>query len=54
MAINREWHERHRMPERATIEQRMEWHLEHSRNCSCRPIPEKIVKEMKRRGIRPK
>ncbi len=33
------WHRRHRMPARATIEQRVAWHLEHQRHCACRPIP---------------
>ncbi len=40
------------MPKNATFEQRLEWHLEHQKNCSCRrELPEKLVLEMKKRGI---
>ena len=49
--LNREWHLAHKMPARATLEQRLEWHLEHARHCSCRPIPDGIAREMKRRGM---
>jgi len=40
------------MPKNPTIEQRIKWHLEHIKNCKCRPIPEKIIEEMKKRGIK--
>jgi len=30
------------------MQQRIKWHLEHSRNCGCREIPEKIIQEMER------
>jgi len=43
---NKEWHEKHRMPKNATLAQRMAWHLEHAKNCSCRPIPDKLKQEM--------
>ncbi|MCH6232852.1 hypothetical protein [Cognataquiflexum rubidum] len=49
--INKEWHEQHKMPKNPTIEQRMAWHLAHSKNCSCRKIDGKLAEEMKRRGI---
>ncbi len=49
--INREWHHAHRMPVNATMEQRLEWHLEHVKYCGCRPIPAKIAEEMKKRGM---
>lgn len=39
---NRECHEQHRMPPKATTDQRIAWHLEHARHCSCRPMPEKL------------
>ena len=35
-AINREWHEAHRMPQKATEEQRGRWHSEHVEACECR------------------
>jgi len=40
------------MPKNPSIDQRIKWHLEHQKNCSCRPIPEKLAEEMKKRGIK--
>jgi hypothetical protein len=34
------------MPKNPTLEQRIEWHLEHQKNCKCRPIPEKLLREI--------
>lgn len=47
--LNKEWHLAHRMPKNAGIEQRIAWHLEHSKNCNCRPIPEKLKAEIKKK-----
>lgn len=41
MAINREWHEAHRMPKNATRDQRGEWHASHVEECGCREPSEK-------------
>ncbi|MBI4618672.1 MAG: hypothetical protein HY739_00670 [Desulfobacterales bacterium] len=49
--LNADWHHKHRMPANATMEQRIEWHSEHVKHCACRPIPEKVAEEMKKRGI---
>lgn len=52
MKINKEWHEKNKMPKSATFEQRVKWHLEHLKNCSCRrEIPKKLAGEMKRRKM---
>lgn len=52
MKINKAWHEQHIMPKNASFEQRVAWHLEHLKHCSCRrEIPKKLAEEMKRRGI---
>lgn len=51
MKINKEWHLQHPMPHGASIEQRIEWHLEHYRNCRCREIPGKLLEEIKKRNI---
>ena len=51
MKINKAWHERHKMPRNATLEQRLEWHLAHSFNCSCREMPTKIREELEARGL---
>jgi hypothetical protein len=51
--INEKWHAGHRMPPRATLEERVAWHVDHARNCGCWPeLPPSIVAELKRRGER--
>lgn len=50
--LNKEWHLNNKMPEKATLEQRIAWHLEHVKYCSCRDIPEKLKEEMKKRKIK--
>lgn len=49
--INADWHLQNKMPEKATIEERIKWHIEHAKNCKCRPIPEKLMTEIKKRKI---
>ncbi len=39
MKTNKAWHERHRMPKNAALEQRLDWHLQHAANCGCRDMP---------------
>jgi dihydrofolate reductase len=39
MTINKTWHRAHRMPARATPEQRAVWHAAHANACGCRPMP---------------
>ena len=46
--INREWHEKHRMPKNATHAQRIEWHLEHAKHFNCRSVPEKLKQEIEK------
>ncbi len=48
MKINAEWHKKNRMPPKATLEQRIKWHLEHQKNCNCREIPAKLLAEIKK------
>jgi hypothetical protein len=52
MKINKEWHAKNRMPKNPTLEQRIIWHLEHSKNCKCRPMPEKLKAEFFKRKKR--
>jgi hypothetical protein len=42
MKTNKAWHAAHRMPPKATREQRVHWHAAHAQACACRPIPEGI------------
>jgi hypothetical protein len=48
MQINKAWHLKHRMPKNATTEQRMQWHIEHSKHCSCREMPPAIKAVIKK------
>lgn len=52
MKINKAWHLINQMPKNPTFEQRVKWHLDHQKNCSCRAIPEKLLEEMKNRGVK--
>jgi hypothetical protein len=49
--LNRDWHKGNRMPVKASLEQRLKWHMEHSKNCKCRPMPDKIIEELKKRNM---
>ena len=51
--INAAWHKANRMPPRATLDQRVAWHLAHRKACQCRTdLPATIVAELKRRGAK--
>ena len=52
MTINKDWHLANRMPKNPSLDQRIKWHLEHAKNCQCHPIDEKILAEIKKRGIK--
>lgn len=51
MKINAEWHGANKMPKNPTLDQRIEWHLEHVKNCPCRPLQGKILEEIKKRKL---
>jgi hypothetical protein len=51
--LNREWHEQHRMPARATLDQRIAWHEAHANACGCRPMPASVVAALAERGRQP-
>lgn len=41
------------MPKNATFQEKVQWHTEHNKNCSCHPgFPKKLEEEMKKRGIK--
>lgn len=50
-SINREWHATHRLGDKASADERIAWHLEHTAHCRCRPIPAGVLKLMASRGI---
>lgn len=51
--INKEWHEQHAMPKNPSLQQRIDWHLAHTKACNCRPIPQGILKALQDRVQQP-
>lgn len=52
MKINKAWHEKNKMPKNPKFEERVKWHLDHQKNCSCRQIPQKLTDEMIKKGVK--
>jgi len=50
MTINRQWHEAHKLPRNASLEERIDWHMLHAEHCGCRPMPDSIRRELEARG----
>ena len=48
---NKTWHQANKMLKNPTLEQRVDWHLEHAKNCKCRPIPKKLKLEIEKRNM---
>ena len=48
--LNAKWHQANRMPPRASLDQRVTWHVAHAKACTCREMPASIVAELRRRG----
>jgi hypothetical protein len=36
MKINATWHKTHRMPKNASLEEKIKWHMGHTKHCLCR------------------
>ena len=51
MSINPTWHKANRMPPKATLDQRVNWHLEHKKACASRDIPPKLQAEINKRSL---
>ena len=45
--MNKEWHAKNTMPAKATLEQRIQWHREHQKQCACREIPKSLQSYIK-------
>ncbi|WP_420341005.1 putative immunity protein [Thermogemmatispora carboxidivorans] len=48
---NAEWHAKHRLPHHPTLEQRMQWHMEHARRCPCPAQDEDLLEHLKKRYL---
>lgn len=46
--MNSDWHKKHLLPKSAPLALRVAWHREHQKRCACRPIPAKVLDEMRR------
>ena len=42
MKLNKEWHQKNKMPKNPTLQERIKWHKEHMKNCKCRPAPKNL------------
>jgi hypothetical protein len=51
MEINAEWHSKNKLPENPTLDQRVKWHIEHARHCSCHAADDDILEELKKRTM---
>ncbi len=51
MEINAVWHSKHKLPQDPTLDQRVKWHIEHARHCSCGSADEEILEELKKRYL---
>jgi len=48
--MNAAWHDKHRMPNRASRDQRVRWHLAHAKACGCHKIPKSVIAEIRALG----
>jgi uncharacterized protein YdhG (YjbR/CyaY superfamily) len=46
--MNAEWHKKHVLLKAASLEERVAWHREHQKRCACRPIPPKLLDQIRR------
>jgi hypothetical protein len=40
--MNTDWHSEHVLGAKASLEERVRWHLQHADKCGCRPIPRDV------------
>jgi hypothetical protein len=45
--MNKTWHTENKMPPKATLEQRIQWHKEHQKHCACREAPKSLLSRIK-------
>lgn len=51
MKTNAKGHLANKMPKNSTLEKRIQCHIEHTKNCKCRPMNPKIQKGIKKKNI---
>jgi hypothetical protein len=45
--MNKVWHAENKMPAKATLEERIQWHREHQLHCACRKAPKSLSPHIK-------
>jgi hypothetical protein len=45
------WHKENKMPKNPSLDERITWAIGHGGNCACRPIPESLLVEIKKRKL---
>jgi hypothetical protein len=51
--LDLQWHAQHRLGRGARLDDRVRWHVEHTKVCGCRPIPATVLEEIERRAVAP-
>jgi hypothetical protein len=46
---NTEWHAKHALPQNPTLDERVNWHMDHARRCPCLSNDEDILPELQKR-----
>jgi hypothetical protein len=41
-SMNTDWHSEHVLGAKATMAERVRWHLQHTAKCACRPMPKDV------------
>jgi hypothetical protein len=49
--MNKTWHEQNKMPAKATLQQRIEWHRQHQQHCACREVPSSLLPYIKAESV---
>jgi hypothetical protein len=47
--MNARWHAAHPVPKKASLDERVQWHVAHAAHCACRDIPATVAAELRRR-----
>jgi len=47
--MNKIWHVENKLPQNATMEQRLQWHKEHQAHCACRTAPQSLLQTIKQK-----
>lgn len=46
------WHKENKMSKNPSLDEKIKWAIVHAEKCGCRPIPENLLAEIKKRNIK--